>query len=72
MTSWRELEASIPFDQLPEFYRKFLLWRGLNPENMNLRRTQQRVYAELNQMVQEGKASKQDEDYLLTVDLPDM
>lgn len=72
MTSWRELEASIPFDQLPAFYQKFLLWRGLNPENMNLRRTQQRVYAELNQMVQEGKASKQDEDYLLTVDLPDM
>ncbi|WP_034343944.1 hypothetical protein [Deinococcus misasensis] len=70
MTSWRELEASIPFDQLPAFYQKFLLWRGLNPENMNLRRTQQRVYAELNQMVLEGKATKEGEDYLFSGPLP--
>lgn len=70
MQSWKTLEASVPFDQLPTLYEKFLRWRGLNPDGMNLRRIQQRVYGELNQMVQEGKASRAEEDYLLHLELP--
>ena len=68
MQSWKALEASVPFDQLPALYERFLRWRGFDPEGMNLRRIQQRVYAELNQMVQEGKATREGDDYLL--DLP--
>ncbi|GGJ60172.1 hypothetical protein [Deinococcus roseus] len=70
MQSWKALEASVPFDELPELYKTFLRWRGLDPEGMNLRRAQQRVYGELNQMVQERKATREGEDYLLQVTLP--
>ncbi|MBB6098960.1 hypothetical protein HNR42_002395 [Deinobacterium chartae] len=51
---WRDLEARVPFDRLPDFHRAFLRWRGIDPADMNLRRVQQRVEAELNRLVLEG------------------
>ena len=66
MTTWRTLEASIALDELPDFHRKFLKWRGVqNAAEMPLRRVQQRVEAELNKLALEGKTRRQGGDWEL-------
>ncbi len=63
-SSWRSLEAALPFDQLPLFHRAFLNWRGVpEVEAMPLRRVSQRVEAELNRMVQNSQLEKLDQDW---------
>jgi hypothetical protein len=65
--NWRELEANIPLEQLPEFHRAFLASRGVeNLETMMLRRIQQSVERELNTMLREGEA-KQDTEIIFVL-----
>jgi hypothetical protein len=60
--NWRELEANIPLEQLPEFHRTFLAARGIeNLESMMLRRIQQSVERELNTLLRLGKAKQESE-----------
>lgn len=64
MISWRELEARVGLDALPDFHRAFLTWRGVEgAAGMPLRRVQQRVEAELNKLVQAGQASRSEDDW---------
>lgn len=66
MTTWRTLEQNVPLDQLPDFHRKFLEWRGVeNAAEMPLRRVQQRVEAELNKLALEGKTKRREGDWEL-------
>jgi hypothetical protein len=65
-SSWRSLEAALPFDQLPLFHRAFLNWRGVpEVETMPLRRVSQRVEAELNKMAHANQLEKLDHDWSL-------
>ena len=66
MLSWRELEERVGLDALPAFHRAFLAWRGVDADTMPLRRVGQRVEAELNKLVQEGKAERAEGDWTLT------
>ncbi|SMB89746.1 hypothetical protein [Deinococcus hopiensis] len=64
--SWRELETRTGLDHLPDFHRAFLTWRGVEgAAEMPLRRVGQRVEAELNRMVQAGRAQKVGDDWQL-------
>jgi len=66
MTTWRSLEATIALDELPNFHRRFLEWRGVqNVAEMPLRRVQQRVEAELNKLALEGKTKRLEGDWEL-------
>lgn len=66
MLSWRSLEARVPLDDLPDFHRAFLEWRGVEGSaDLPLRRVQQRVEAELNKWVQSGQAVRSAEDLLI-------
>ena len=57
---WRDLEASIPLNRLPDFHRAFLALRGVtDPQEMLLRRVQQTVERELNKLVQAGLARRE-------------
>lgn len=54
------------FENLPDFHRAFLAWRGVaGVAEMPLRRVGQRVEAELNRMVQAGQAQKREDDWIL-------
>ena len=58
--NWRELVASIPLEQLPDFHRAFLTSRGVeNIETMILRRIQQNVERELNTLLRDKKAKEE-------------
>ena len=62
---WRELEANIPLEILPQFHRDFLVARGLeDTQSTKLRRIQQNVERELNTMLRDGTA-KEDNQLLL-------
>jgi hypothetical protein len=64
--SWRELETATGLDALPAFHRRFLSWRGVpDVQTMPLRRVSQRVEAELNRLVQAGRASRAEDDWLI-------
>ena len=64
--SWRELETRTGLDALPAFHRAFLSWRGVEDAGgMPLRRVSQRVEAELNRLVQAGRAHRQEDDWLI-------
>ena len=64
--SWRDLETRVGLDALPEFHRAFLEWSGVEgAAEMPLRRVGQRVEAELNRMVKDGRATREDEDWRL-------
>ncbi len=66
LLSWRSLEARVPLDDLPDFHRAFLSWRGVEgAAELPLRRVQQRVEAELNKWVQSGRAVRSAEDLLV-------
>jgi hypothetical protein len=63
---WRELESRIALDKLPEFHRAFLKARGVEkPEEMMLRRVQQAVERELNKLIQEGTAHRENDEIIL-------
>ena len=65
---WSELEASIPLAELPKFHRAFLrLHRPELQEDLPLRRVQQYVSQTLHSLVQQGKAVKEGEDFVLGV-----
>ncbi len=64
-TDWRNLEASIPLEQLPTFHRDFLQSRGIENTTM-LRRIQQNVERELNIMLRDGTAQYQAERLLVS------
>ncbi len=64
---WRDLEASIPLDRLPDFHRAFLALRGVtDPQEMLLRRVQQTVERELNKLVQSGAARREGEEVIVS------
>ena len=64
---WRELEASIPLDRLPDFHRAFLVHRGVtDPQEMLLRRVQQTVERELNKLVQAGRARREGDEIVVS------
>jgi hypothetical protein len=63
--SWRELEARIALDELPNLHRAFLKTRGIDTGGMPLRRIQQNVERELNKLVLEGRAQRHETDILL-------
>ncbi|WP_425148293.1 hypothetical protein [Deinococcus sp.] len=68
--SWRALETEIGLDELPNFHRDFLTWRGVeDAQHMPLRRVQQRVESELNRLVQAGQATRQEDDWLIGPDV---
>ncbi|GIW26590.1 hypothetical protein [Meiothermus sp.] len=62
---WSDLEAQIPFHELPAFHRAFLkLHRPeLSADTLPLRRVQQYVNQTLQSLALEGKARRVDEDY---------
>ena len=61
--SWRALEGRVPLDDLPAFHRAFLTWRGVEgADTLPLRRVQQRVEAELNKLVQQGLAKREEDE----------
>ena len=62
---WRKLEEMIGLDRLPAFHRAFLASRGTDASTLMLRRVQQAVERELNRLVMEGKAERQDETLLV-------
>lgn len=63
---WRDLEASILLDRLPDFHRAFLTLRGVtDPQEMLLRRVQQTVERELNKLVQSGLARREGEEIVV-------
>ena len=64
--SWRDLETRVGLDALPDFHRAFLEWSGVEDvAAMPLRRVGQRVEAELNRMVRDGRAAREDDDWRL-------
>lgn len=64
---WRDLEASIALDELPDFHRAFLALRGVtDPQEMLLRRVQQTVERELNKLVQSGAARRENEEIIVS------
>jgi hypothetical protein len=67
--NWRELEARIPLDELPKFHRAFLQTRGIDMDNMPLRRIQQTVERELNKLIVEGRAQRIESDILIDGDV---
>lgn len=60
MIDWTELEAQIGLEALPTFHRAFLVSRGVDASGMMLRRVQQTVEREINKLVLEGKAKRDD------------
>lgn len=67
--SWRGLETRVGFEQLPALHRQFLQWRGVEgASELNVRRAQQRVEAELNRLVQAGVAQRQGDDWLISAE----
>jgi hypothetical protein len=60
MIDWTELEAQIGLEALPAFHRAFLESRGVDVTGMMLRRVQQTVEREINKLVLEGKAKRDD------------
>lgn len=66
---WSQIEASIPLAELPKFHRAFLqLHRPELPQNIPLRRVQQYVSQTLHTLVQQGKAVRDGEDFVLGVE----
>ena len=64
---WRELEASIALDKLPDFHRAFLAHQGVtDPQDMLLRRVQQTVERELNKLVQAGQARREGDEIIVS------
>ncbi len=64
---WRDLEASISLDELPDFHRAFLSLRGVtDPQEMLLRRVQQTVERELNKLVQTGLARREGDEIIVS------
>jgi hypothetical protein len=64
---WRDLEARIALDRLPEFHRAFLKARGVtDPEEMMLRRVQQAVERELNKLIQSGLARRENDEIIVS------
>ena len=64
---WRDLEARIPLDRLPDFHRAFLEHQGVSdPQEMLLRRVQQTVERELNKLVQAGQARREGEEIVVS------
>jgi hypothetical protein len=75
---WRALEERIGLEDLPAFHRAFLTSRGVaDAQEMFLRRVQQSVERELNKLVQQGLASRDNDRVLVDrsalegVNLPD-
>jgi hypothetical protein len=63
---WIALEERIGLEELPAFHRAFLTARGVeDAEGMFLRRVQQAVERELNKLVKEGRASRDNDRVLL-------
>jgi hypothetical protein len=60
MIDWTVLEAQIGLEALPAFHRAFLVSRGVDVTGMMLRRVQQNVEREINKLVLEGKAKRED------------
>jgi hypothetical protein len=60
MIDWTELENQIGLEALPAFDRAFLESRGVDVTGMMLRRVQQTVEREINKLVLEGKAKRED------------
>jgi hypothetical protein len=60
MIDWTVLEAQIGLEALPAFHRAFLVSRGVDVTGMMLRRVQQTVEREINKLVLEGKAKRED------------
>ena len=60
MIDWTELEAQIGLESLPAFHRAFLVSRGVDITGMMLRRVQQTVEREINKLVLEQKARRDD------------
>ena len=60
MIDWTELENQIGLEALPAFHRAFLVARGVDVTGMMLRRVQQTVEREINKLVLEHKARRED------------
>jgi hypothetical protein len=60
MIDWTQLEAQIGLEALPAFHRAFLVSRGVDVTGMMLRRVQQNVEREINKLVLEGKAKREE------------
>ena len=60
MIDWTELEAQIGLEALPAFHRAFLVSRGVDISGMMLRRVQQTVEREINKLVLEQRARRED------------
>ena len=60
MIDWTELENQIGLEPLPAFHRAFLVSRGVDITGMMLRRVQQTVEREINKLVLEQKAKRED------------
>jgi hypothetical protein len=60
MIDWTELEAQIGLEALPAFHRAFLVSTGVDVTGMMLRRVQQTVEREINKLVLEGRAKRED------------
>jgi hypothetical protein len=60
MIDWSELENQIGLESLPAFHRAFLVSRGVDVTGMMLRRVQQTVEREINKLVLEGRATRDD------------
>ncbi len=60
MIDWSELENQIGLESLPAFHRAFLVSRGVDVTGMMLRRVQQTVEREINKLVLEGRARRDD------------
>jgi hypothetical protein len=60
MIDWTELEAQVGLEALPAFHRAFLMSRGVDVTGMMLRRVQQTVEREINKLVLEEKAKRDD------------
>jgi hypothetical protein len=60
MIDWTELEAQVGLEALPAFHRAFLVARGVDISGMMLRRVQQNVEREINKLVLEQKAKRED------------
>jgi hypothetical protein len=59
MIDWTELEAQIGLEALPAFHRAFLESRGVDVTGMMLRRVQQTVEREINKLVLENHARRE-------------
>jgi hypothetical protein len=60
MIDWTELEAQVGLEALPTFHRAFLVARGVDVTGMMLRRVQQTVEREINKLMLEGRARRED------------